>query len=61
VYILVRFTTFGLPKGNLGKPLRKRFLGPLGLFAGFVDATGGGWARSARRPCWPAAGSSRAR
>jgi uncharacterized membrane protein YfcA len=42
VYILVRFTTFGLPKGNLGKPLRKRFLGPLGLFAGFVDATGGG-------------------
>ena len=42
VYILVRFTTFGLPKGNLGKPLRKRFLAPLGLFAGFVDATGGG-------------------
>lgn len=41
-YILVRFTTFGLPRGNLGKPLRKRFLGPLGLFAGFVDATGGG-------------------
>ena len=31
-----------MPKGNLGKPLRKRFLGPLGLFAGFVDATGGG-------------------
>ena len=27
---------------HLGKPLRKRFLGPLGLFAGFVDATGGG-------------------
>lgn len=22
---------------------RERFLGPLGLFAGFVDATGGGW------------------
>jgi uncharacterized membrane protein YfcA len=42
VYVLVRFTAFGLPRGNLGKPLRKRFLGPLGLVAGFVDATGGG-------------------
>lgn len=42
LYILIRFTTLGLPKGNLGKPLRKRFLGPLGLVAGFVDATGGG-------------------
>ena len=42
VYILVRFTTFGLPRGNLGKPLRKRFLAPLGLVAGFVDSTGGG-------------------
>ena len=42
LYILVRFTTFGLPRGNLGKPLRKRFLSPLGLVAGFVDATGGG-------------------
>jgi uncharacterized membrane protein YfcA len=42
IYILVRFTLQGLPKGHLGKPLRKRFLGPLGLVAGFVDATGGG-------------------
>jgi uncharacterized protein len=42
LYILVRFTASGLPKGNLGKPLRKRFLGPLGLVAGFVDSTGGG-------------------
>ncbi|MFE3447387.1 sulfite exporter TauE/SafE family protein [Nonomuraea sp. NPDC059194] len=41
-YILIRFTAFGLPRGNLGKPLRKRFLAPLGLLAGFVDATGGG-------------------
>ncbi|TMR96263.1 sulfite exporter TauE/SafE family protein [Nonomuraea basaltis] len=41
-YILVRFTAFGLPRGNLGKPLRRRFLGPLGVLAGFVDATGGG-------------------
>ncbi|MFG1885858.1 sulfite exporter TauE/SafE family protein [Micromonospora sp. NPDC049102] len=41
-YLLVRFTAFGLAKGNVGKPLRRRFLGPLGLLAGFVDATGGG-------------------
>ena len=42
VYVLVRFTVFGLRKDRLGTPLRKRFLGPLGLVAGFVDATGGG-------------------
>ncbi|MCE7010803.1 sulfite exporter TauE/SafE family protein [Kibdelosporangium philippinense] len=42
LYVLFRFTTFGLPRHNLGKPLRKRFLGPLGLIAGFVDSTGGG-------------------
>jgi uncharacterized protein len=42
IYVLVRFTAWGLPTGRLGRPLRKRFLGPLGLVAGFVDATGGG-------------------
>lgn len=42
IYVLARFTFLGLPVGNLGKPLRKRFLSPLGLVAGFVDATGGG-------------------
>jgi len=41
-YLLVRFTLFGLRKDRVGLPLRKRFLAPLGLFAGFVDATGGG-------------------
>jgi uncharacterized membrane protein YfcA len=41
-YILVRFTLRGIDRRNLGKPMRKRFLGPLGLVAGFVDATGGG-------------------
>jgi uncharacterized membrane protein YfcA len=41
-YLLVRFTLRGLDRRNLGKPLRKRFLTPLGLVAGFVDATGGG-------------------
>ncbi|WUH99860.1 sulfite exporter TauE/SafE family protein [Spirillospora sp. NBC_00431] len=41
-YVLARFTLAGLPSGNLHKPLRRRFLSPLGLVAGFVDATGGG-------------------
>ncbi|MEV0598347.1 sulfite exporter TauE/SafE family protein [Streptomyces sp. NPDC050315] len=42
LYVLTRFTLAGLPTGNLDKPLRKRFLSPLGLVAGFLDATGGG-------------------
>ena len=42
LYVLVRFTLAGLPKKHLGKPLRKRFLAPLGVVGGFVDATGGG-------------------
>ena len=42
LYILTRFTFQGIPRQHLGKPLRKRFLSPLGLVAGFVDATGGG-------------------
>jgi uncharacterized protein len=41
-YILIRFTFRGIDRRHLGKPMRKRFLGPLGLLAGFVDATGGG-------------------
>jgi uncharacterized membrane protein YfcA len=42
LYILARFTLRGLDRRNLGKPMRVRFLAPLGLVAGFVDATGGG-------------------
>jgi uncharacterized membrane protein YfcA len=42
LYILIRFTAWGTPTRNLGKPLRRRFLTPLGLVGGFVDATGGG-------------------
>jgi uncharacterized protein len=42
VYILIRFTAWGTPRGQLGKPVRRRFLAPLGVFAGFVDSTGGG-------------------
>ena len=39
-YILVRFI-LGI-KPSLKKQLTMRFLAPLGLFAGFIDATGGG-------------------
>jgi hypothetical protein len=42
LYLLIRFTLRGIDKRHLGKPMRKRFLAPLGLAAGFVDATGGG-------------------
>jgi uncharacterized membrane protein YfcA len=41
-YVLVRFTVRGLRTDRLGLPLGTRFLAPLGLVAGFVDATGGG-------------------
>ncbi|MDG4805227.1 sulfite exporter TauE/SafE family protein [Micromonospora sp. WMMD1120] len=40
-YLLVRFAR-PLRTGRVGGRLRGRFLGPLGLVAGFVDATGGG-------------------
>jgi uncharacterized membrane protein YfcA len=42
VYILVRFTLFGAPKPRGRRYVRGRYLAPLGLGAGFVDATGGG-------------------
>lgn len=42
IYILLRFTFRGVNTNNLGKPLGKRFLAPLGLFAGFIDSVGGG-------------------
>ena len=42
VYLLLRFAT-RLPVQKTDVPPRKRFLAPLGLFAGFIDATGGGW------------------
>jgi uncharacterized membrane protein YfcA len=41
LYVLLRFTVQGLPVRS-DKPLRRRFLTPLGLVAGFMDATGGG-------------------
>jgi uncharacterized membrane protein YfcA len=42
VYILVRFTLFGTPRPRGRRYVRGRYLAPLGLGAGFVDATGGG-------------------
>jgi hypothetical protein len=42
VYILARFTVFGTPKPRGRRYVRGRYLAPLGLGAGFVDATGGG-------------------
>ncbi|WP_402468794.1 sulfite exporter TauE/SafE family protein [Isoptericola aurantiacus] len=42
LYVLLRFTFRGLRTDRLGQPLRRRFLTPLGLVAGFMDATGGG-------------------
>lgn len=41
-YVLARFTFLGISTRNLGRRLPTRFLAPLGIFAGFVDATGGG-------------------
>lgn len=41
-YLLVRFTFRALPKVDSAKPLRTRFLAPVGLIGGFLDATGGG-------------------
>ena len=42
VYILLRFTLGGTPSPR-GRPyVRGRYLAPLGLTAGFIDATGGG-------------------
>jgi uncharacterized membrane protein YfcA len=41
VYLLLRFAT-RVPVQKHDLPPRRRFLAPLGLFAGFVDATGGG-------------------
>ncbi|HMS88305.1 MAG TPA: sulfite exporter TauE/SafE family protein [Acidimicrobiales bacterium] len=42
LYVLVRFTFGSLQDKRHHAPLRARFLSPLGLVAGFIDATGGG-------------------
>lgn len=42
LYVLGRFTLGRIRTVEGAPPLRSRFLAPLGLLAGFVDATGGG-------------------
>jgi uncharacterized protein len=42
VYILLRFTLGGPPRPSGRQYVRGRYLAPLGLFAGLIDATGGG-------------------
>jgi uncharacterized membrane protein YfcA len=42
LYVLVRFTLAGIPRREGRRYVRGRYLAPLGIFAGFVDATGGG-------------------
>jgi uncharacterized membrane protein YfcA len=42
LYVLLRFTLGTIKLRADRPPLRSRFLAPLGVFAGFVDATGGG-------------------
>ncbi len=42
LYVLIRFTFFNISTKRLGERLPTKFLAPLGTFAGFIDATGGG-------------------
>lgn len=42
VYVLLRFTLRGIPTVTGKRPLGARFLAPIGLVGGFLDATGGG-------------------
>lgn len=42
VYILIRFTLVDPPQPRGRRYVRGRYLAPLGLGAGFIDATGGG-------------------
>ncbi len=42
VYILARFTLKGVPTKEGRRYVRGRYVAPLGLGAGFIDATGGG-------------------
>jgi uncharacterized protein len=42
LYLLARFARRDPPRGRPAGPLRRRFLGPLGLVGGFLNSTGGG-------------------
>lgn len=54
-YLLIRFARPLRPTSP--RPLPRRFLGPLGLFAGFIDATGGGGWGPVATPTLLASGS----
>lgn len=41
-YVFIRFALRGVPTVVRARPLSRRFLTPLGLVGGFLDATGGG-------------------
>lgn len=41
-YLLVRFTIWGTPRGQLGRRIRSQVLMPISLVGGFVNSTGGG-------------------
>jgi uncharacterized protein len=56
VYIVLRFTLGGPPRRRGTSRVRRRFLAPLGLGAGFVDATGGGGWGAAMTPTLLATG-----
>ena len=43
-YLLIRFTFVGTVRGSPGRPLRHRFLLPVGFVGGFLNSAGGaGW------------------
>jgi uncharacterized protein len=42
LYVMARFARRDRPRGRAAGPLRRRFLGPLGLVGGFLNSTGGG-------------------
>jgi uncharacterized membrane protein YfcA len=56
VYILCRFTLRGPPRIRRSASVRTRFLAPLGLGGGFLDATGGGGWGAALTPTLLASG-----
>jgi uncharacterized membrane protein YfcA len=56
VYILLRFTLGGPPKARHSLGVRGRYLAPLGLGGGFLDATGGGGWGAALTPTLLASG-----
>ena len=62
IYVLIRFTFFGISTRHLGRRLPTKFLAPLGIFvASSTPPAAGVGGRSARPPCSRVAGWSPAR